>query len=40
MTRYGNNKCYRVEEVMFNMNPRQGFNKDGRNVSFADYMKT
>lgn len=39
LTRY-NNKCYRIDEVLWNMNPLSTFTKgNGEEISYADYYK-
>ena len=40
MTRYGNNRCYKISEVLLNENPSHTFDKRGEQTSYMDYFRS
>jgi aubergine-like protein len=37
---YGNNRIYRIDEIMFDMNPLSTFqDRDGNKITYKDYFK-
>ncbi len=39
LTNYGNNRTYRIEEILYNENPLDTFEREGASISYQDYFK-
>ena len=39
MVKYGNRRCYRVDEICMNKNPTQTFDKNGVPITYVDYFQ-
>jgi aubergine-like protein len=39
MTKYGNRRCYRVDDICLDLNPESKFEKNGVEISYAEYFR-
>ena len=40
MTQYGNNRCYRIDEICMNKNPTNTFDRNGVQISYMEYYRS
>ena len=39
MAKYGNRRCYRIDDIRLNKNPTSTFPKDGQEITYVEYFK-